>query len=211
MLSANCVLGTVYTILHVWINLILPQTLYIGYHYYLHFIDDENGGGMLKTVELLSLVGLVDLTPQSALLTSVEFSYSVVSNSLWTYGLQHVRFPCLSRTPGACSNSCLSVMPSSSIIPFSSCLQSFPASGSYPMSQFFATGSQSIGVSASASVLSMNIQDWSPLGWTGWISFQSKELSRVFSNTIVQKHQFFGAQLSLWSNSQIHTQLLNKL
>ena len=106
MLSANCVLSTVYTILHVWINLILPQTLYIGYHYYLHFIDDENGRGVLKTVELLSLVGLVDLTPQSALLTSVEFSYSVVSNSLWTYGLQHVRFPCLSRTPGACSNSC---------------------------------------------------------------------------------------------------------
>jgi len=97
-----------------------------------------------------------------------------------------------------------SVMPSisSSAVPFSSCLQSFPASGSFPMSQFFTSGGQSIGVSASASVLPMNIQDWFPLGWIGWISFQSKGLSRVFSNTSVQKHQFFGAQHSLYSNSQ---------
>ena len=89
------------------------------------------------------------------------------------------------------------IQPSSSVVPFSSCLQSFPASGSFPVSQFFPSGGQSIGLSASASVLTMNIQDWSPLEWTGWISLQSKELSRVFSNTTVQKHWFFGAQLSL--------------
>ena len=117
-------------------------------------------------------------------------------------GLQHARPPCPSPTPRVYSNSCpLSqwCFPtiSSSVIPFSSCLQSFPASGSFPASQFFATGGQSIGVSASTSVLTMNTQDWSPLGWTGWISLQSKGLSRVFSNTTVQKHQFFCAQLSL--------------
>ena len=105
-----------------------------------------------------------------------------------------------------------SVMPSisSSVTPFSSCLQSFPASGSFPMSQFFASGGQSIGTSASPSVLPMNIQDWFPLGWTGWVSLQSKGLSRVFSNTTVQKHIFFSAQLSLWSSSHIHTWLLEK-
>ena len=96
------------------------------------------------------------------------------------------------------------------IVPFSSCPQSCPASGSFPMSQFFASGGQNIGVSASALVLPMNTQDWSPLGWTGLISLQSKGPSRVFSNTTVQKHQFFGAQLSLWSNSHIHTWLLVK-
>ena len=104
-------------------------------------------------------------------------------------------------------------MPSSitpSVVPFSSCPQSLPASGSFPMSQLFPWDGQSIGVSASTSVLPMNTQDWSPLGWTGWISMQSKELSRVFSNTIVQKHQFFGAQLSLQSNSHIHTWPLEK-
>ena len=99
---------------------------------------------------------------------------------------------------------------SSSLAPFSSHLQSCPASGSFPMSQFFTSGSQSIGVSASTSVLTMNIQDWFPLGLTGLISLQSKGLSRVFSNTTVQKHQFFGAQLSLWSNSHIHMWLLEK-
>ena len=98
----------------------------------------------------------------------------------------------------------------SSVIPFSSCLQSFPTSGSFQTSQFFTSGGQSIGVSASTSVFPMNTQDWSPLGWTGWISLQSKGLSRVFSNTTVQKHQFFGAQLSLESNSHIHTWLLEK-
>ena len=132
---------------------------------------------------------------------SVQFSCSVVSDSLWPHGLQHARLPCPSPTPGACSNSwpsswwCHSTI-SFSVIPFSSCLQSFPASGPFPMSQFFASGSQVL-VSASASVLPMNIQDWSPLGLAGWISLQSKGLSRVFSNTTVQKHQFFSAQFSL--------------
>ena len=127
---------------------------------------------------------------------SVQFSHSVMSDSLWSHGLQHARLPCPSPTPGAYSNSCPSSQwchptISCSVIPFSSCPQSLPASGSFPMSQFFASGGQSIGVSASASVLPMNTQDWSPLEWTGWISLQSKGLSRVFSNTTVQKHQFF--------------------
>ena len=99
---------------------------------------------------------------------------------------------------------------SSSVVPFSSCPQSFPASGSFPMSQLFASGGQSIGVSASTSVLPVNTQDWSPSGWTSWISLQSKGLSRVFSNTTVQKHQFFGAQLSLQPSSHIHTWPLEK-
>ena len=142
--------------------------------------------------------------------SSVQFSHSVVSDSLWPHGLQHARLPCLSPTPGVYSNSCplsqwCHPTISSSVVPFSSCPQSFPASGSFPTSQFFASGGQSIGVSASASVLPMNTQDWFPLGWTGWISSQSKGLSRVFSNTTVQKHQFFGAQLSLCSTSHIHT------
>ena len=132
----------------------------------------------------------------------VQFSHSLVSDSLWPHGLEHARLPCPSLTPGACSNSFLSNQwchptISSSVVPFSSCFQSFPASGSFPMSQFFASGGQSIGVSASASVLPMNIQDLFPLGWTGLISLQSKGLLRVFSNTIVQKHQFFSTQLSL--------------
>ena len=132
----------------------------------------------------------------------VQFSYSVVSNSLQPHGLQHARFPCPSLTPRACSTSCPSSLwchpiISSSVVPFSSCLQSFPASGSFPMSQFFASGGQSIGASASASVLPMNIQGWCPLGLTALISLQSKGLSRVFYNTTVQKHQFFTAQLSL--------------
>ena len=133
---------------------------------------------------------------------SVQFNHSVMSNSLRLHGLQHARFPCLSPTPGAYSNSC----PSShwchptisvSVVPFSSCLQSFPASESFQMSQFFASGGQSIGDSVSASVLPTNIQDWFPLRLTGLISLQSKGLSRVFSNTTVQKHQFFSAQLYL--------------
>ena len=133
---------------------------------------------------------------------SVEFSHSVLSESLRSHGLQHVRPPCPSPTPGVHPNSC-PLSPwchptiSSSVIPFSSCPQSFPASGSFQMSQLFTSGGQSIGGSASASVLPVNTQNWSPLGWTGWISLQSKGLSRVFSNTTVQKHQFFGAQLSL--------------
>ena len=129
-----------------------------------------------------------------------------MSDCLRPHGLQHARPPCPSPAPRACSNSCPSSWWSpptilSSVIPFSSHLQSFPASESFQMSQFFASGGQSIGASALASVLPMNIQGWFPLGWTGWISLQSKGFSRVFSNTTVQKHQFFGAQLSLWSNS----------
>ena len=138
-----------------------------------------------------------------------------MSGSLRPHGLWHVRLPCPSSTPGACSNSCPSnrwchPTISSSVVPFSSYLQSFPASGSFPRRQFFTSGGQSIGVSASALVLPMNVQDWSPLGWTVWITLQSKGLLRVFSNTIVQKHQFFGAQLSLQSNSHIYTWLLKK-
>ena len=140
---------------------------------------------------------------------SVQFSCSVVSDSLQSHGLQHARPPCPWPTARVYSNSCplsqwCHPTISSSVIPFSSHLQSFPASGSFPMSQLFTLGGQSIGVSASASFLPMNIQDWFPLGWTDWISLQSKGLSRVFCNTTVQKHQFFGIQLSLQSNSHIH-------
>ena len=140
----------------------------------------------------------------------VQFSHSGMSDSLWPHGLQHARLPCPSPTPRAYSNWCplsLWCHPTISpfVVPFSSSLQSFPASWSFPMSQFFASGGQSIRVSVSASVLPMNTQDWFPLGWTGWISLQSKGLSRVFSNTTVQKHQFFGTQIPLWSNSHIHT------
>ena len=133
--------------------------------------------------------------------SSVQFSRSVVSDSSRPHELQHARPPCPSPTPGVHLNShpssrwCHPAI-SSSVILFSSHLQSFPAPESFQMSRFLASGSQSIGVSASASVLPMNIQDWFPLGWTGWISLQSKGLSRVFSNTTVPKHQFFGAQLS---------------
>ena len=142
----------------------------------------------------------------------IQFSCSVVSDSFQLHGLKHTRLPCPSPTPGVYSNSCkLSwwCHPTniSSVIPFSSCPQSFPPSGSFSMSQLFAWGGQSIGVSASTSVLPMNIQDWFTLGWTGLISLQSKGLSRVFSTT-VQKHQFFSAQPSLWSNSHICTWLL---
>ena len=137
-------------------------------------------------------------------LLSVQVSCSVGSVSLWPHGLQHARLPCPSPTSWACLSSCPSSRwchptISSTVVPLSSCLQSFPASRSFQMSQFFASGGQSIGVSASASVLPMNIQDWFPLGLSGLISLQSKGLSRVFSNTTVQKHQFFSAQLSLSS------------
>ena len=133
---------------------------------------------------------------------SVTFSHSVVSDSLWPHESQHASPPCPSPTPGAGSNSCplsrwCHPTVSSSVVPFSSCLHSFSASGSFPVNQFFPSGGQSIGVSASTSVLPKNTQDWSPLGWTGWISLQSKGLSRVFSNTTLQKHQFFCTQLSL--------------
>ena len=148
-------------------------------------------------------------------LGSVQFSRSVVSDSLRPHEPQHARPPCPSPTPRVLPNPCplswwCHATISSSVILFSSWPQTFPASGSFQISQLFTSGGQRIGVSASISVLPMNTQDWSPLGWTNWISLQSKGLSRVFSNTTVQKHQFFGAQLSSQSNSHIHTWLLEK-
>ena len=145
---------------------------------------------------------------------SFQFSCSVVSDSLQLHGLQHTRLHCPSPTPRSCLNSrplslwCHQTI-SSSVIPCPSCPQSLPASESFPMSQLFEWGGQSIGVSALASVPPMNTQDWSPSGWTGWI-LQSKGFSRVFSNTMVQKHEFFSAQLSSQSNSHIHTWPLEK-
>ena len=140
------------------------------------------------------------------------FICSVVSNSLWSHELQHAKLPCPSVSPRVCTNSytlswwChLTISPS--VIPFSSRRQSFPTSGSFPMSWLFASGSQGVGASASASVHLMNIQDWFPLGLMSWISLLSKGLSRVFSKTSVRKHQFLGAQPSLWINSYIHTWL----
>ena len=144
----------------------------------------------------------MELSPPKFQFSSVQFSRSAVSDSLRPHEPQHTRPSCPSPTPGVHPNPCpfsrwsLPTI-TSSVVPFSSCLQSFPASGSFSMSQFFTSGGQIIGVSASAWVLPMNIQDWFPLGWTGWISLQSKGLSRVFSNTTVQKHQFFSTQLSL--------------
>ena len=148
-------------------------------------------------------------------MVSVQFSHSVVSDSLWPHEPQHARPPCPSPTPGVYPNSfplrlwCHPTI-SSSVIPCSSYLQSFPASGSFQISQLFASGDQSIGVSISTSVLPVNTQNWSPLWWTDWISLWSKGLSRVFSNNAVQKHQFFGTQLSSPSNSPIHTWPLKK-
>ena len=147
--------------------------------------------------------------------SSVQFSCSVMSGSLQPHESQHARPPCPSPTSGVHSNSCPSSQwchpaISFSVVPCFSYPQSLPASESFPMSQLFAWGGQSIGVSALASVLTMNTQDWSALEWPGWISLQSKGLSRVFSNTTVQKHQFFGAQLSSQSNSHIHTWPLEK-
>ena len=144
------------------------------------------------------------------------FSCSVVSSSLWPYGLQHTRLPCPSPSPGVCSNSCsfswwCHPTISSSVPLFSFCLLSLPASECFLMNWVFTSGGQSIGASASTSVLLMPIQDWFPLGWTGLISLLSVGLSRVFSSTIVWKHQFFSAQLALWSNSYIHTWLLEKI
>ena len=138
-----------------------------------------------------------------------------MSNSLWPHELQHTSPSCPSPTPGVYPNPCplswwCHPTISSSVVPFSFCLQSFPESGSFQVSQLYTSGGQSSGISASASVLPMNTQDWSASGWTGWISLQSKGLSRVFSNTTVQKHQFFGTQLSLQTNSHIHTWPLEK-
>ena len=149
---------------------------------------------------------------KSTQFTSVSQSYLTLCHPM---DCSTPGFPCPSSTLGACSNSCplsqwCHPTISSSVIPFSSHLPSFPASGSFPMSQFFTSGGQSIRASASASVLPMNMQGWFPLGWTGWISLQSKGLSRVFFNTTIQKHQFFSAQISLWSNFHILTWLLEK-
>ena len=143
-------------------------------------------------------------------ISSVQFSRSVVSDSLWPHELQHARPPCPSPTPGVHSNSCPSSQwchpaISSSVVPFSPCPPIPPSIRVFPMSHLFAWGGQSTGASALASVLPMNTQDWSPLEWISWISLQSKRHSRVFSNTTVQKHQFFGAQLSSESNFHIHT------
>ena len=168
----------------------------------LSLLQAESSSCLLPHLWWNSITVTPRVSPAHPPVLSAQFSHSVTSDSLQTHGLQHARLPCPSPTPGACSNSCLSsrwchttILPS--VVPFSSCLQSFPASGYFPRSQFFASGGQSIGVSASASVLPINIQNWFPLGLTGFISLQSKGLSRVFSNTTVQKHQFFGAQLSL--------------
>ena len=152
---------------------------------------------------------------ESSLYSSFQFSCSVMSDSLWPHESQHTRPSCPLPTPGVHSNSCPSSRwchpaISSSVVPFSSCPQSLPASESFPVSQLFSWGGQSIGVSGLASVLPKNTQDESPSEWTGWISMQSKGLSRVFSNTTVQKHQFFSAQLSSQSNSHIHTWPLEK-
>ena len=164
------------------------------------------------SVLLLSCIGhagvftqwkLVNATNQGYFVfSSVQSGHSVVSDSLWPHGLQHAGPPCPSTTPRVYSTSCplswwCHATISSSVSPLSSCLQSFPASESFPMSQLFTSGGQSIGLSASTSAFPMNNKDWFPLGWTGWISLQSKGLPRVFTNTTVQKHQFFSAQLSL--------------
>ena len=140
--------------------------------------------------------------PDPIIFSSVQFSCSVVSNSMWPHEPQHARPPCPSPTPWVHPNPCplswwCHPTISSSVVPFSSCAQSFPALGTFQMSQLFASGGQSIGVSSSTSVLPMNTQDWYPLGWTGWIALQFKGLSRVFSNTTVQKHQFLGSKFSL--------------
>ena len=162
----------------------------------------------IETTKNKSALQRDEVTERS--ISSVQFSRSVVSDSLQPHESQHARPPCPSPTPRDHSDSRPSSQwyhpaISSSVIPFSSCPQSLPASESFPMSQLFTSGGQSTGVSALASVLPMNTQDWSPLEWTGWISLQFKGLSRVFSNTTVQKHQFFSAQLSSQSNSHIHT------
>ena len=168
-----------------------------------------------RTWKQTTVLAVIIKAVSSLQFSSVEFRRSVVSDSLRPHELQHARPPCPSQTPGVYSNSCPSSRwchpaISSSVVPFSTCPQSLPASGSFQMSQLFAWGDQSIGVLASASVRPMNTQDWSPLGWTGWISLQSKGLSTVFSNITFQKHQFFGAQLSSQSNSHIHTWPLEK-
>ena len=171
--------------------------------------------GLLLIIKIEQVEGVEGRLNREGIYVSVQFSCSVMSDFLLPHGMQHARPPCPSPPLRACSNSrpssrwCYPTI-SSSVVPFTSCLQFFPASGSFPVSQFFASGGQSIGASASTSVLPVNIQDWFPLGLTGLISLLSKGISRVFSNPTVQKHQFFSTQLSLWSNSHIHTWPLEK-
>ena len=182
-------------------------------------LDGSGVWGRMDTCICMAESLCCSLETSTTLLSGYQFS-SVAQWSCPTLcdpmdWLKYTRPPCPSLTPRVYSKSCplrwwCHPTISSSVVPFSSCLQSFPASGSFQMSQFFASGGQSIRVSASVSVLPMNIQKWFPLGWTGWISLQAKGLSRVFSNITVQKHQFFGTQLSLQSNSHIHTWLLEK-
>ena len=150
---------------------------------------------------------------RGGILVLLLVNHLVMSNSLWPDGLQHTWLPCASPSPRVCPNSCLLTWVGSlsiSVTPFSSCPQTFPESGSFPMSQLFELGCETIGTSTSGTVLPMNIQDWFPLGLMGLISLLSKGLSRVSSSTTVWKHQFFGAQPSLWFNSHIHTWLLEK-
>ena len=165
----------------------------------------HEGGEILRSWKTQRYIVITNSGSPFRCLSSVQFSHSVVSDSLPPHELQHTRPPCPSPTPGDYSDSCPSSRwchpaISSSVVSFSSCPQSLPASESFPVSQLFTWGGHSIGVSALASVLPMNTQDWPPLEWTGWISLQSKGLSRVFSNTTVQKHQFFGAQLSSYKS-----------
>ena len=177
------------------------------YCFHCYVIDILAGKSMVNNDEFIFLWNIHNYVLslpylKASKINSVQFSRSVDSDSLWPHGLQHTRPPNLSPTPrvywSSCplSQWCHPTIPSS-VVPFSSHIQSFPVSGSFPMSQFFASGGRSIGVSASASVLPVNIQAWFLFRWTGWNSLQSKGLSRVFSNTTVQRHQFSGSQLSL--------------
>ena len=183
-----------------WIKMMLYTQRHMGVHTHtVKLCRPKNEGNIPICEKWMELASI--LLNEIKHFSSVQFSRSVVYDSSWPHGLQHTRLPCPLPTPRACSNSCpLSwwhhPMSSSSNIAFSFYLQSFPASGSFPVSQFFTSGGQSIGVSISASVLPMNIQDWCPLRSTGLISLLSKGLSRVFSSITVQKHQFFGAQVS---------------
>ena len=170
----------------------------------------------LMTDHIYSPSPLISFLEAASLIWLLLFrQYSVLSSSLWPHGLQHTKLPCLSPSSGVCSNSspltqgCHPTI-SSSVIPFSSCLQSFPASGSFPMSWLFTSGSQSVGASASSSVFPISIQGWFPLGLTGLISLLSKGLSKVFFSNTVWKHQLFDFQPALWSISHICTQLLEK-
>ena len=176
------------------------------YHDHKSHLSDLQRGGVYSGVALsLCQCGWTGRHTHTYTSTLSLFSNSVMSDSFWLHGLQHARLSCSSPALEACSNSCplswwCHPSISYSVIPFSSCLQGFPASGSFLMSRLFASGGQSFGASASASVLPKNIQDWLPLGWTGLISFLSKGLLKVFSSTTVQKHQFFSTQPSLWTN-----------